>query len=360
MTQRPYNLNPGPAILPLEVMEQAQKELLSFKGKGLSILEISHRSKDYDAINIEAQQDLKDLFGLPAGYKAIFLGGGASLQFGMIPMNFMAGGSADYVNTGEWAKKAMKEAKRFGVVNVAGSAEDKNFSYVPALSSLKLSPAAKYVHITTNETISGTRWNAFPETGSVPLFADMSSEIGSRVIDSKRFALIYAGAQKNLGPAGVTLVIIREDLLARCPDNIVTMLNYKTHVENDSLYNTPPVFAIYIVGLVLKWLKQQGGLQGIEAINNEKARILYEVIDATGFYRGTAAKSDRSTMNVTFRLKTEELEAKFIEESKQAGFIGLKGHRSVGGCRASIYNAFPLEGVKTLVAFMKKFESANS
>jgi phosphoserine aminotransferase len=360
MSQRPYNLNPGPAILPLEVMKQAQNELLSFKGKGLSILEISHRSKDYEAVNTGAQQDIKELFGLPPGYRVIFLGGGASLQFGMIPMNFLAGGAADYVNTGEWAKKAMKEAKRFGTVNVAGSSEDKNFSYIPPASSLKLSAGAKYVHITTNETISGTRWNYFPETGAAPLFADMSSEIGSRVIDARRFALIYAGAQKNLGPAGVTVAIIREDLLKKCPDNIITMMNYKTHVENDSLYNTPPVFAVYILGLTLQWLKKQGGLKGIEAVNNEKARLLYEIIDATGFYRGTAAKSDRSTMNVTFRLKTEELENKFLEESKKAGFIGLKGHRSVGGCRASIYNAFPLEGVKALVEFMKKFERENS
>lgn len=356
MTDRPYNLYAGPAILPLEVMEQTQSELLNFSGTGLSILESSHRSPGYAGINDAARDDLRELLSIPEDYSILFLGGGASLQFGMIPMNFLAGERADYVNTGAWAKKAIKEAKLFGQVNIAGSSEDRNFCYIPALGDLKLSPDARYVHLCSNETIGGIRWARFPKTGDVPLVADMSSEICSRKIDVSKFDLIYAGAQKNLGPAGVTIVIISRRMLERCPDGLTTMLNYRTHAENDSNYNTPPVFPIYIVGLVLKWLKKNGGIAAMEELNERKASLLYDLFDSSDFYRGTADKGDRSIMNVTFRLPTEELEAKFIAEAKKAGFIGLKGHRSVGGCRASIYNAFPEEGVKALVRFMKEFE----
>ncbi|HDL64531.1 MAG TPA: 3-phosphoserine/phosphohydroxythreonine transaminase, partial [Proteobacteria bacterium] len=274
-----------------------------------------------------------------------------------IPMNFLQGGTADYVNTGACATKAIKEAKLFGTVNIAGSSEDKNFSYVPAIDSLNLTPDARYLHICTNETIGGIRWPVFPDSGDVPLIADMSSEICSRKIDVSRFAMIYAGAQKNLGPAGVTIVIISDEMLTRCPDNLTTLLNYQTQAAKDSNYNTPPVFSIYIVGLVLKWLKKQGGVEAMEKINDEKAGLLYQMIDSTDFYRGTAEIADRSTMNITFRLQDEDLEAAFIKEGTAAGFIGLKGHRSVGGVRASIYNAFPLEGVKALVEFMKDFEA---
>lgn len=356
MTDRPYNFNPGPAILPLEVMKKVQDELLNFSATGLSVLEISHRSKQYNEINKDAQKDLKEVFNIPDNYHVLFLGGGASLQFAMIPMNFLRGGRADYVNTGAWAEKAIKEAKLFGTVNIAGSSEDQNFSYISALPDLKFSPDAKYFHITTNETISGTRWNQFPDPGDVPLLADMSSEILSRKIDVSKFALIYAGAQKNLGPAGVTIVIIRDDMVEKCPEDVTSMLNYKTHVGKESSYNTPPVFAVYMVGLVLEWIKSEGGLEVIQARNEEKARLLYETIDSSDFFRGTAAQEDRSIMNITFRLPSEKLEEKFVEESKKADFVGLKGHRSVGGLRASIYNAFPLGGVKALVEFMKKFE----
>ena len=360
MTKRPYNLYAGPAILPQEVMAQAREELMDIAGTGLSILEYSHRGAAYGEINSSAQQDLRDLLNIPDSYSVLFLQGGASLQFGMIPMNFLQGGTADYVNTGAWSKKAIKEAKLFGTVNVAGSSEDKNFSYVPAIDSLNLTPDARYLHICTNETIGGVRWPVFPDSGDVPLIGDMSSEICSRKIDVSKFDMIYAGAQKNLGPAGVTIVIISEEMLARCPDDLTTLLDYRTQAGKDSNYNTPPVFSIYIVGLVLKWLKKLGGVEAIEKINNEKADLLYEMIDSTDFYRGTAAIEDRSTMNITFRLPSEELEAAFIKEGTAAGFIGLKGHRSVGGVRASIYNAFPLEGVKALVEFMKDFEIKNA
>ena len=357
MPKRPYNLYAGPAILPQEVMAQAREEFMDIAGTGLSILESSHRGAAYSEINSTAQQDLRDLLNIPDSYSVLFLTGGASLQFGMIPMNFLQGGTADYVNTGAWATKAIKEAKLFGTVNIAGSSEDKNFSYVPAIDSLNLTPDARYLHICTNETIGGIRWPVFPDSGDVPLIGDMSSEICSRKIDVSRFAMIYAGAQKNLGPAGVTIVIISDEMLTRCPDNLTTLLNYQTQAAKDSNYNTPPVFSIYIVGLVLKWLKKQGGVEAMEKINDEKAGLLYQMIDSTDFYRGTAEIADRSTMNITFRLQDEDLEAAFIKEGTAAGFIGLKGHRSVGGVRASIYNAFPLEGVKALVEFMKDFEA---
>ncbi len=353
-----YNFSAGPAILPQDVMKKAQQELLDFNGIGLSIMEISHRSKDFEGVINAAEAKVRQLLGVPENYHVLFLQGGASLQFGMIPMNLLKGGKADYVHTGEWAKKAIKEAKLFGTVNVAASSEDKNFSYVP--EHLKLSPDAAYVHVTSNETIGGIQWTAFPDTGTVPLVADMSSDIFSRRIDVSRFGLIYAGAQKNIGPAGVTLVIIRNDLVEGCADGLTTMLSYKTHAKEKSMYNTPPCFAVYIVKLVMDWIEAQGGLTAIEKVNEAKANAIYAAIDASGgYYRGTAAVKDRSKMNVTFRLASEALEEKFIGDAKKAGHIGLKGHRSVGGCRASIYNAMPLDGVQELVAFMDQFKKAN-
>ncbi len=355
---RKYNFNPGPAVLPEEVLKIAQDEMLDYKGTGMSIMEISHRSKDFEAVIMGAEEKLKKIFGIPDNYLVLFLQGGASLQFGMVPMNFMQGGTADYVNTGSWAKKAIKEAKLFGKVNIAGTSEDQNFNYIP--EKLNFTPDAKYVHITSNETIGGIQWSQFPDTGDVPLIADMSSDILSRKIDVSKFGLIYAGAQKNLGPAGVTVVIIRKDLVDKCPENITTMLSYKTHAAEKSLYNTPPCFAVYIVKLVLEWVEKMGGLSVIEELNNQKAKLLYEAIDnSNGYYKGTANPKDRSKMNVTFRLPNEALEEKFINESKNAGLIGLKGHRSVGGCRASLYNAMTIDGVKALVNFMEKFAKEN-
>lgn len=354
---RKYNFYAGPAILPLEVMEQAQKELLDLNGIGLSVLEISHRSKDFVAVADSAEARIRKIYGVPDNYSVLFLQGGASTQFAMIPMNLLKGGTADYVNTGSWAKKAIKEAKLFGNVNVAGSSEDKNFNYIP--KDLKLSSDAAYVHVTSNETIGGIQFKEFPATGDVPLVADMSSDIFSRPVDVSKFGIIYSGAQKNMGPAGVTLVIIRNDLLDKVADNLPAMLDYKVQADKQSMYNTPPCFSIYIVNLVMGWLEKMGGVEGIQKINEEKGKLLYDYFDSSDFYNGAANKEDRSLMNVTFRIHPEELEAKFIKESAQAGLIGLKGHRSVGGCRASIYNAMPIEGVKALVAFMEKFEKEN-
>lgn len=353
-----YNFYAGPAILPAEVLKKAQEELLDYKGIGFSIMEISHRSKDFDEVIGTAEAKIRALLGVPDNYAVIFLQGGASMQFGMVPMNLLNGGKADYVNTGSWAKKAIKDAKLFGTVNIAGSSEDSNFNYIPG--NLKFSPDAKYVHITSNETIGGIQWQTFPDTGNVPLFSDMSSDIFSRRFDVSKFGLIYAGAQKNIGPAGVTLVIIRKDLVEAGAANLPAMLSYKTHTEEKSLYNTPPCFAIYMVKLVMEWIENQGGLAAVEAVNNKKAQLLYETIDNYPLYRGTAKVEDRSVMNVTFRLTSEELENKFIKEATAAGFVGLKGHRSVGGCRASIYNAMSIEGVEKLVDFMKKFQQENS
>jgi len=355
---RIYNFNPGPAVLPEEALKIAQAELLDYKGTGMSIMEISHRSKDFEAVITGAEEKLRKIFGIPDTYSVLFLQGGASLQFGMVPMNFLQGGTADYINTGSWAKKAIKEAKLFGKVNIAASSEDKNFTYIP--DKFNFTPDAKYVHITSNETIGGIQWQKFPDTGNVPLIADMSSDILSRRIDVSKFALIYAGAQKNMGPAGVTVVIIRNDMIDKCPENITTMLSYKTHAAEKSLYNTPPCFAVYMVKLVMEWIEQMGGLSAIEERNNKKAKLLYDAIDnSNGYYRGTAEKKDRSKMNVTFRLASEALEEKFINESKKAGLVGLKGHRSVGGCRASLYNAMTIEGVQALVDFMEKFAKEN-
>jgi len=353
-----YNFYAGPAILPQEVMKKAQDELLDFNGIGLSIMEISHRSKDFEAVITTAEAKIRSMLGVPENFTVLFLQGGASLQFGMIPMNLLKGKKADYVHTGEWAKKAIKEAKLFGTVNIAASSEDKNFSYIP--EKFGFSPDAQYVHVTSNETIGGIQWSKFPETNGIPLIIDMSSDIFSRKIDFSDIGMIYAGAQKNIGPAGVTLVIMRNDLVEACADGLTTMLSYKTHAKEKSLYNTPPCFAIYMIKLVMDWIEGKGGLAAIEKINEQKAKAIYDAIDnSNGYYKGTANVKDRSKMNVTFRLPSEELEEKFINEAKKAGFIGLKGHRSVGGCRASIYNAMGLEGVQALVQFMEKFAKDN-
>ncbi|MGH9311318.1 MAG: 3-phosphoserine/phosphohydroxythreonine transaminase [Vicinamibacterales bacterium] len=356
-TTRIHNFSAGPAVLPVEVLEQVQRDLLSLPGVGMSVLEISHRSTAFDEIIEGCEADLRTLGGIPDNYRVLFLQGGASLQFSMVPMNLLPqGGSADYIVTGVWSEKAVKEAKRVGAVRIAATTAAEKFIRVPKQSELTLDPGAAYVHFTTNNTIYGTEWSYTPETGNVPLVADASSDIFSRPIDVAKYGLIYAGAQKNLAPAGLTLVIVREDLLARSPAALPTMLQYGVHAENKSMYNTPPVFAIYVMRLVLQWLLKAGGLGAIDQVNARKAAKLYSEIDRTGFYRGHAAPDSRSRMNVTFRLPSEELEKKFVKESTAAGLDGLKGHRSVGGLRASIYNAFPEAGVDALVQFMQEFE----
>lgn len=360
MAKRLYNFNPGPAILPVPVLEEASKSILEFQNLGMSLLEISHRSKEYEKVNQQAEQDMKEIMGLSDDYRVIFLGGGASLQFVMVPMNFLHEGTvADYINTGEWSTRAIKEAKNIGEVNIAASSEDKKFTYIP--KRFNWTKDAQYVHMTTNNTIYGTQWHFLPDVGNIPLIADMSSDILSRQLDFSKFSLIYAGAQKNLGPAGVTVIVIRQSLLEKCSDKLTTYLNYKTHVKNNSLYNTPPVFAIYVVHLVLQWIKEQGGLKEIEKMNKKKADLLYHTLDEhSDFYRPYAEMDSRSWMNITFRMPSEDLENKFSQEAKEKGLYGLKGHRSVGGMRASIYNAFPYEGVEKLVDFMEAFAKANS
>ena len=357
---RIHNFSAGPAVLPLEVLEQVQRDLVSLPGVGMSVLEISHRSAAFDEIIEGCEADLRKLAGIPDTHSILFLQGGASLQFSMVPMNLLPqGGSADYIVTGVWSQKAVKEAKRVGTVRIAASTETGNFTRVPAQQELQLDPTAAYVHYTTNNTIYGTEFHYTPDAGQVPLVADASSDIFSRPIDVSRYGLIYAGAQKNLAPAGVTLVIVRDELLKRTPASLSTMLQYSVHAENKSLYNTPPVFAIYVMRLVLQWLLKQGGLEAVERVNAGKAAKLYAEIDRSGFYRGHAEKDSRSRMNVTFRLPNEDLEKKFVKESTSAGLDGLKGHRSVGGLRASIYNAFPESGVDALVEFMQEFERRN-
>lgn len=359
-TTRIHNFSAGPAVLPVEVLEQVQRDLLSLPGVGMSVLEISHRSAAFDEIIEGCEADLRRLAGIPDGYHVLFLQGGASLQFSMVPMNLLPpAGSADYVVTGVWAQKALKEARRVGTVKVAASTESENFNRVPTQQELKLDSAAAYVHYTTNNTIYGTQCPYTPNTGSVPLVADASSDIFSRPIDVGKYGLIYAGAQKNLAPAGLTLVIVRDDLLKRTPSTLPTMLQYGVHVENKSMYNTPPVFPVYVMRLVLSWLLKQGGLAAVERANARKADKLYSEIDRTGFYHGHAQQDSRSRMNITFRLPSEELEKTFVKESTAAGFDGLKGHRSVGGLRASMYNAFPEPGVDALVQFMQEFERKN-
>ena len=360
MINRIYNFSAGPAVLPLEALEEAREHLLSLPGVGMSILEISHRSKAFDEIIEGAEADIRRLAGIPDGYHVLFLQGGASLQFSMVPMNLLpSGGSADYIVTGSWSQKAVKEAKRVGGVKIAASTEADNFSRIPAQEELALDPNAAYVHYTTNNTIFGTEFGYVPQVGGVPLVADASSDIFSGPIEVSKFALVYAGAQKNLAPAGVTLVIVRDDMLKRTPSSLPTMLQYTIHAENKSLYNTPPVFAIYVMRLVLKWLLKGGGLEAVARVNTRKAEKLYAEIDRTGFYRAHAQPGSRSRMNITFRLPSEELEKKFAKEATSAGLDGLKGHRSVGGMRASVYNAFPEEGIDALVQFMKEFERTN-
>ena len=360
-TKRIFNFSAGPAVLPVPVLEEVQRDMLSLPGVGMSVLEISHRSKTFDAIHAKAIEDLRTLLNIPSNYHVLFLQGGASLQFSMVPMNLMKpNGKADYIITGAWSKKAMKEAKRIGTCNVVASTESENFTRIPTQAELKLDASADYVHFTSNNTIFGTEWKTEPEVGNVPLICDASSDIMARPLDITKYGLIYAGAQKNIGPSGVTLVIMRDDLLARCDPAQATMLNYKTHADNNSLYNTPPVFGIYMIGLVGKYLLANGGLDAMQALNEKKAGILYNAIDNSGgYYRGTAKTDSRSLMNVTFRLPSEELEKKFNSEATAAGFDGLKGHRDVGGMRASIYNAFPLEGVEALVGFMADFQKKN-
>ena len=356
-TTRIFNFSAGPAALPLPVLEQAQRDLVSLPGVGMSVMEISHRSKTFEAILDSAIADIRALTGMPANYSILMLQGGASLQFSMVPMNLLTPGStADYIDTGSWAEKATKEAARVGKVNVTGSTKADNYNRLPKPGEIALTPDAAYVHLTTNNTIEGTEWPAPPDVGAAPLVADASSDIFSGPIDVARFGLIYAGAQKNLGPSGVTLVIIREDLLARSSKSLPTMLNYQVMAENHSLYNTPNTFGVYILGLTMQWLKSLGGLKAIGDRNAKKAALLYAEIDRTGFYRGTAQADSRSRMNVTFRLPSEDLEKRFEKEATAAGLDGLKGHRSVGGMRASIYNAFPEAGVDALVQFMREFE----
>lgn len=360
MAARIHNFNPGPAALPLPVLEEVKEEFLDFKGSGMSIAEISHRSAVFEGVLNDAVKRLKRLLKLQDNYKVLFLQGGASSQFFMIPMNLIPeGSSADYINTGSWAKKAIKEAQILKKPHrVIASSEDRNFSYIP--QGFSVNTDAAYLHITSNNTIEGTQWSSFPQAGNVPLVADMSSDILSRPFDAAPFGLIYAGAQKNLGPAGVTVVIIREDMLHKAPSDIPTMLRYSTFEEKNSLYNTPPCVAIYVVQLVLKWIEDTiGGLGVMERLNREKADLIYNFIDSSDFYKGTADSDSRSTMNVTFRLPDETLEKKFVADALKEGLGGLKGHRSVGGCRASIYNAVGIDAVRSLVDFMKVFAAKN-
>ncbi|MEA2039070.1 MAG: 3-phosphoserine/phosphohydroxythreonine transaminase, partial [Thermodesulfobacteriota bacterium] len=357
MGKRIYNFNAGPAALPLPVLEEIRDELLDFKGSGMSVLEVSHRSKWFDEVIEEAIQRTKNLLGLGDDFHVVFVQGGASIQFCMIPMNFaLTGKPVDYINTGTWSNKAIKEAKIQGKdVRVIASSEDKDFSYIP--QDFNVGEDAAYLHFTSNNTIKGTQWKKFPQSGGIPLVSDMSSDIMSRPFDVRPFGLIYAGAQKNIGPSGTALVIIRKDMLERVPDELPTMLKYSTFVKDNSMFNTPACFSIYTINLVLKWLEEDiGGLGNMERINQEKAAIIYDYIDESDFYRGTAAMDSRSLMNVTFRLEREDLEDKIVAEATKQDIGGLKGHRSVGGCRASIYNATGVEAVKALVEFLKEFE----
>jgi phosphoserine aminotransferase len=361
MAKRAYNFNAGPAALPLEVLQQAQKQFVDFDNSGMSLMEMSHRGAIYEKVHYEAETLLRELLDIPKGYKVLFVQGGASMQFAMVPMNLLRPGTtAAFVATGSWATKAIQEAKLFGEVSIAASSEADKYTFIPAISELKYAPDVAYLHLTSNETIEGTQWSNFPDTGDVTLIGDMSSDILCRPIDVSKFGLIYAGAQKNLGPSGVTIVIIREDLIVEPTTVVPTMLRYTTHAKADSLYNTPPTYGIYMMNEVLKWVKANGGAAGMEARNREKANLLYNLIDSSnGFYHGFAQAGSRSLMNVTFRLDSEELEKQFTKESAAQGFEGLKGHRSVGGLRASIYNAVPLESVQALVGFMKDFQSRN-
>ncbi len=357
---RVFNFSAGPAMLPEPVLQEAAREMLDYRGTGMSVMEMSHRSKTYQAIIDAAEADLRDLMQIPQNYKVLFLQGGASQQFAMIPMNLMKNGVADYIVTGQWAKKACQEAKKYGTVNVIASSEDKNFSYIPDCRDLPVTPDADYVYICENNTIYGTKFKELPNTKGKVLVSDVSSCFLSEPVDVSRYGLLYGGVQKNIGPAGVVIVIIREDLIPdEVPSFTPTMLRYSIHAENGSMYNTPPTYGIYICGKVFQWLKQTGGLEAMAKRNQEKAAILYDFLDNSKLFRGTVRKADRSLMNVPFVTGSQELDARFVKEAEAAGLVNLKGHRSVGGMRASIYNAMPKEGVEALVSFMKSFEHEN-
>ena len=358
---RIFNFSAGPSTLPLPVLEKVRDEFVDFQGKGMSLVEMSHRGKVYEEVHNQAVALFQELLGLPPNYKVMFLGGGATMQFGMVPMNFLWGGkSCDFTVTGTWAKKACDDARKVGNVNVLYDGKADNYMNLPDPKSLKVTPGAAYLHLTSNETIGGVQWQDWPETGDVPLFCDMSSDFMSRRIPVEKFSLIYAGAQKNVGPAGCAVVILREELLERCPPSIVAYLDYRAHAKENSLYNTPPVFAIWMIKLTMEWLKAQGGLPAAEKLAAQRSGIIYDAIERSGgYYNCPVPKAARSKMNVVFRLKTEELEAKFLEEAKKLKLEGLKGHRSVGGCRASIYNAMPVEGAKALAQLMDDFAAKN-
>ncbi len=360
MSERVYNFSPGPATLPVEVLETAAKDIVNYKNSGIGLIELSHRSKEFMAVAEETEKLIRELLQVPDNYKVLFLQGGASSQFYMIPMNLLGGSKkATYLNTGTWSKKAIKEAKLMADIDVAFSSEESSFNRVPKDDEYSVAADSEYLYFVSNNTIYGTQFKDFPQKECM-LVADMSSDIMSRPVEVDRFGIIFAGAQKNMGPAGVTIVIIREDLLDKAPDNLPTMLRYKTHADKGSMFNTPPCFGIYCVGEVMKWLKNRGGVSEIEKINRQKAALLYQAIDNTDFYRGHAEKESRSLMNISFNLPTPELEAQFISEATELGLNGLKGHRSIGGCRASIYNAFPMAGVEKLVSFMTDFEKKHS
>ena len=357
---RVYNFSAGPAVLPEEVLREAAAEMLDYKGTGMSVMEMSHRSSAYQTIIDEAERDIRDLMNIPDNYKVLFLQGGAHQQFAMVPMNLMRNRVADYIITGQWAKKAWKEAQLFGTANAVASSEDATFSYIPDCSYLPISDDADYVYICENNTIYGTKFHQLPNTKGKPLVSDVSSCFLSEPVDVTKYGVIYGGVQKNIGPAGVVIVIIREDLITDdCLPGTPTMLKYKTHADNGSMYNTPPAYGIYICGKVFKWLKKQGGLEAMQAYNEKKAKILYDFLDSSAIFKGTVRKKDRSLMNVPFVTGSKELDARFVKEAETAGFVNLKGHRSVGGMRASIYNAMPIEGVEKLVAFMREFEEKN-
>ncbi|MBQ4332840.1 MAG: 3-phosphoserine/phosphohydroxythreonine transaminase [Clostridia bacterium] len=359
---RVYNFSAGPSMLPEAVLTKAAAEMLDYEGSGQSVMEMSHRSKVYQSIIDKTEALLREIMNIPENYKVLFLQGGASSQFAMVPMNLMTGsGKADYVITGQWAKKAYKEAARYGQANVVASSEDKTFSYIPKLDKSTFTPDADYFHICMNNTIYGTVYHELPDTGDVPLVADISSCVLSRPIDVSKFGVLYAGAQKNMAPSGVTVVIIREDLIGKAMDITPTMFNYQTHADNGSMFNTPPCYTIYVMKLVLEWIKEEiGGLDKMQELNEKKAALLYDFLDNSKLFKGTVVPEDRSLMNIPFVTGNEELDAKFVKEATAAGFVNLKGHRSVGGMRASIYNAMPLEGVEKLVAFMQKFEEENA
>jgi phosphoserine aminotransferase len=358
--KRVFNFSAGPAVLPLEVLEQAREEMLDWHGTGMSVMEMSHRGKEFISIHAQAEKDVRELMGIPANYKVLFMQGGAIGENAIVPMNMLRGRtSADYINTGEWSKKSIKEAKKYAAVNVAASGEAGNFTSIPDRATWKLDGNAAYVHICSNETIGGVQYHYTPDTGGVPLVADMSSDILSRPIDVSKYGLIYAGAQKNMGPAGLTLVIVRDDLIGQALPITPSAFDYKQQADNDSMYNTPPTYAIYIAGLVFQWLKKQGGLTAMEAHNRKKAALIYDYLDTTKFYSNPVARSDRSVMNVPFKLPNEALDEPFLKGAQALNMLQLKGHRSVGGMRASIYNAMPIAGVEALVTYMKEFEKKN-